>query len=297
MHQAHGTLTPTPPFDFKQTLRFLSEFGPAMGEQTTDGGILTKAFSHEGRLVACRVWSTGTVNQPQLVYRLFSETEFVDESQNYFADRVAFFLSLDDDLTAFYEIGQDDPQFAPIIQRLYGYHQVKFPTPFLNAVWAILSQRNMMSLSEKMKQAIIERYGGALELDSVRYRPFPEPDQLAGVSVDELAAVIRHGPKAESILAAARAFASMDEAFLREADYDDVYRWLRQIRGIGDWSASFILLRALGRMERIPRGEKRILEAASRVYNQSVTQEMLDQLAARYGPYRGYWAHYLRVSG
>jgi len=64
--------------------------------------------------------------------------------------------------------------------------------------------------------------------------------------VDELAAVIRHGPKAESIVDAARAFAGMDEAFLREAD----------------WSASFVLLRGLGRMERIPRGEKRILEAA-----------------------------------
>jgi DNA-3-methyladenine glycosylase II len=89
----------------------------------------------------------------------------------------------------------------------------------------------------------------------------------------------------------------MDAAFLREADYDDVYKWLRGIRGIGDWSASFILLRGLGRMEHLPRGEKRVLDAASRVYKRPVTQATLDHLGERYGPWRGYWAHYLRVAG
>jgi DNA-3-methyladenine glycosylase II len=296
MYQAHGTLTATPPFDFSHALHFLEAFRPAMGEQTTDGGILTKAFSCDGRVTVIRVRSIATIQQPQLAYTLVSETGFTDERQNHFAARIAFFLSLDDDLAPFYEIGQGDPQFAPLIRQLYGYHQVKFTTPFENAVWAILSQRNMMSLSETMKQAMTERYGGWLELDGIVYRAFPEPDQLAGVSVGELAVVIRHGPKAESILDAAHAFASMDEAFLREADYEDVYHWLRQIRGIGDWSASFILLRGLGRMEHIPRGEKRILQAAARIYNQPMTQGTLDQLAVRYGPWKGYWAHYLRVA-
>jgi DNA-3-methyladenine glycosylase II len=296
MYQTHGALSAISPFDFSHSLHFLEQFTPAMGQQTTDDGILTRAFSQGGVCIAFRVWSTGTITQPQLGYTLFSEAELTGDIRNEAVDYIAFFLSLSDDLTPFYEIGRDDPAFAPVIERLYGYHQVKFPTPFENTVWAILSQRNMMSLSEKMKQAMTERYGSAIELDGTLYRAFPEPAQLAGVYLDELAAVIRHGPKAESILDAAHAFASMDPAFLREADYDDVYRWLRQIRGIGDWSATFILLRGLGRMEHLPRGEKRVLEAASRVYRQPMNQESLERLGQRYGPWQGYWAHYLRVA-
>jgi DNA-3-methyladenine glycosylase II len=268
-----------------------------MGQQNIGGGVLTSAFSQAGVCIAFRVRSTGTITHPQLGYTLFSEIELTDESRSDAADYIAFFLSLSDDLTPFYEIGRGDPAFTPIIERLYGYHQVKFPTPFENAVWAILSQRNRMSLSEKMKQTMTEQYGSSIELDGVLYRAFPEPAHLVPVPVDELAAVLRHGPKAESIVDAARAFASMDVAFLREADYDDVYRWLRQIRGIGDWSASFILLRGLGRMEHLPRGEKRVLDAASRVYKQPVAQETLDHMGERYGPWQGYWAHYLRVAG
>jgi DNA-3-methyladenine glycosylase II len=296
LHTVSDTLTATPPFDFSHSLYFLERFGPAMGQQTTGDGVLTRALSHDGRLIAFRVRSTGTTGQPALDYTLLSEADLTDDLRQYVEDYIAFVLSLNDDLTPFYSVGRDDPSFAPIVQKLYGYHQVKFPTPFENAVWAILSQRNTMSLSEKMKQALTEWYGDRIELDASLYRAFPEPAQLAGLRVDELAAVIRHGPKAESILDAAHHFASIDEAFLREAGYDDVYRWLRQIRGIGDWSASFILLRGLGRMEHLTRGEKRVLDAASRVYQRPVTQETLERLGERYGSWKGYWAHYLRVA-
>jgi DNA-3-methyladenine glycosylase II len=294
MYQVHGTLSAVTPFDFKQSLHFLDHF--RIGQQSVEDSVLTRAFTVVGRVVVFRVWT----EQALLAYTLFSDTPFTPEFQQTVAERIAFYLSLNDDLRPFYAIGQGDPPFAPIIQRLYGYHQVKFSMmPFENAVWAILSQRNMMSLSEKMRQAMVERYGSSLEVEGVVYRSFPEPAQLAGVPMDELAALIHHGPKAESILDAARAFSSMDEAFLREADYEDVYAWLRQIRGIGDWSAAFVLLRSLGRMEHFPRGEKRILQAASRVYNNGLelTSTEVEKLGERYGAWKGYWAHYLRAAG
>jgi hypothetical protein len=55
MHQIQGTLTPTAPFDFNKSLEFLGHFRPAMGEQRTDAGILTKAISINGTVVVFRV--------------------------------------------------------------------------------------------------------------------------------------------------------------------------------------------------------------------------------------------------
>lgn len=294
MHHVTGTLTTVPPFDFAQTLAFLGVFPLTRHEQVVNDGRLMRATQFDGQVI---VFQVKTAAQDTLEYTLFSGQPISDEIQAAAADRIAFFLSLDDDLKAFYDIGQNDPPFAPVIQRLYGYHQVKFLTPFENAVWAILSQRNAMALSEKMKNAITERYGGKLDVDGTTYQSFPEPTQLAGANVDELAGLIRHGPKAQGIVGAAHAFMHMDERFLREADDEDVYAWLRKIKGIGEWSASFIMLRGLGRTNALPNGERRVLDAASRVYGKALTPADLERLAEPYGHWRGYWAHYLRVGG
>lgn len=48
-------------------------------------------------------------------------------------------------------------------------------------------------------------------------------------------------------------------------------------------------------MERVPPGEKRILQAAERVYGRSLDADELQRLGRPYGAYQGYWAHYLRA--
>jgi DNA-3-methyladenine glycosylase II len=50
-------------------------------------------------------------------------------------------------------------------------------------------------------------------------------------------------------------------------------------------------------MELVPLTEKRLVEAASKVYGygEELSREDLKRLAGRYGLWQGYWAHYLRV--
>jgi len=66
--------------------------------------------------------------------------------------------------------------------------------------------------------------------------------------------------------------------------------------GIGPWSATFVLIRGLGRMEHAP-PDKELLRAATRVYGHTGDEHELARLAAPYGPWQGYWAHYLRAGG
>ncbi len=212
-------------------------------------------------------------------------------------DRIAFFLSLDDDLRPFYALARDDPPFAPILERLYGYHQVKFLTPFENACWAVLSTRTPMPAARKLKDALTERFGGSLIVDGTLHLAYPEPARLAAVDPADLAATLGDGRKARYLSGIARAFAGTDEGWLRSAPYDEVEAWLRRLDGIGPWSSAFVLLRGLGRMERVP-AEKRLLEAVAGVYGQgrTMTSRDVERIAARYGPWQGYWAHYLRAA-
>ncbi len=297
MYTEKGHIAPIAPYDFAKSLNFLGFFSPTQGEQTTDEQVLTKAVYVEEQLIAFRLTSTGTIEKPQLAYTLFSEQLLDEEIKNAALDRITFFLSLEDDLQPFYAIGHDDADFAPIIEELYGYHQVKFLTPFENACWAVLTQRNPMNMAQRMKKSLIDTYGGGIDVDGTLYTAFPEAIRMAHVSADKLTEVVRNARKAEYLVAVIKAFSNVDEHFLRTGNYDEVEAWLRAIHGFGVWSASFVMVRGLGRTERLTRNEKVMLDAASRLYGHGIdlTCAQIERIAEPYGMYKGYWGHYLRV--
>ncbi len=266
-------------------------------EHLIDQESLTRAVSFGGQAVVFKVRSTGLIKNPRLKYTLYSERPLSTGIRDAVVDRISFFLSLTDDLEPFYRIGYGDVDFAPVLQKYYGLHHVKFITPFECASWAVLSQRYPMGAAQKVKQAIMEKFGTGLEVERHTYRAFPEPSRLARAVIDELMPLVRNKRRVEFLMGVANAFSDIDERFLRTAKYDEVEKWLSKINGIGEWSSKLIMLRGLGRMEKLA-VEKRLLKAASSVYGygQPLAQPRFDQIAEKYGPWKGYWAYYLRAS-
>lgn len=297
LHIITGTLKPHPPFDFAKTLGFLHAFGPTADEQALAVGSVTKAVTLHGCAIAFELQSTDTTEEPQIAYTLFSEQPLSEADHTVVTDRIRFFLSLDDDLQPFYTIGRADPKFAPLIERLRGLHQPKFLTPFEIACWAILGQRMPWRMAHRTKMAVVERWGTSITLPSGTYRAFPEPGQLADADLSELAAVIRNERKVEYLQAAIQFFAEVDEQWLRTGDYNEVAARIRSIRGIGEWSSYFILVRGLGRMERVSTIDKELAKAAANIYNdgQPLAPIEMQRLLDRYGTTQGYWALYLRA--
>jgi DNA-3-methyladenine glycosylase II len=291
-----STLVAKPPFDFTKTLGFLYGFGPTTGEQEIGFDAVTKAITLHRRAVAFEVRSAGTVEQPRLAYTLLSEQPLSEEEQASVADRIRFFLSLDDDLQPFYAIAQADAPFAPVVERLYGLHQPKFLTPFEIACWAVLGQRIPWRMAHRIKMAMVEHWGTSITLPGGTYAAFPEVEQIAEVSNDELLAVVHNARKVEYLRAVIEFFQCVEEQFLREGDYDEVAARIRGIRGIGEWSSHFILVRGLGRMERLSATDRELLKAASLIYNnnQPLTPAELQRILDRYGDTQGQWAFYIR---
>ncbi len=295
LYSEEGSLRPTPPFDFAKSLDFLGMFPPMREDQSVSELSMTKAVRVGGRAIVFQLNPTGTIKMPGLKYTLFADHPFSRGLTEVVIDRISFFLSLADDLEQFYRTAINDSNFAPILQKLYGLHQVKFLTPFECACWAVLSQRNQLSAARKAKQVLLERYGTSLEVNGRVYRAFPEPTQLEEASKEEVKALLKHERREEYLGEVIKAFNNVDERFLRTAGYDKVEEWLKDIKGIGDWSAKLILLRGLGRMEKLA-VEKRLIAAAGRVYGKPMTLQRLHVIAEKYGRWKGYWAYYLRTA-
>ncbi len=294
-----GTIRPVAPFDFDQAVDFILTFPPMHGEQVVSEKSLSRAAWASQTPVAFKLSATGTVEEPELHYELHTDEPLSETDVAAVVRRIKIYLSVDDDLRRFYEAIDSDPPFVTVKRELYGYHQVKFLTPFENACWTILSQRNLLGVAQRMKRSMIQEFSAAVEFDGREYWPFPGAKAVLQASVEDLTRLLRNSRRADYIHGAAVAFSQVDEAFLREGSYDEVSRWLRDIPGVGAWSAAFIMIRSLGRMERIPYGDHALMRIAGKVYGggRPLPADEVQRLADHYGDLQGYWAHYLRVMG
>lgn len=294
LYKKIGELFPKAPFDFDKTIKFLGGFPPAKTEQILNESHLTKAILMNDQVFVFDLKSEGNVEDPKLIYTIFSDQDISDGALKILKRKMSHSLSLSDDLGEFYALASEDSWFQPIYKKLYGYHQVKFLTPFENTCWAIFTQRTPINIAKEIKRRLYANFGQSLEIDHHCYSAFPEPINILGASEEDVAETVKNKRKTQYLLSACEAFSNVDEQFLTDGDYDEVESWLKGIKGIGDWSASFILIRGIGRMERLPDGEKMLFKVFSDIYK---GHQNVEEIADYYGDWKGYWAHYLRALG
>ncbi|MFC1415879.1 DNA-3-methyladenine glycosylase family protein [Streptacidiphilus cavernicola] len=282
------------PFDFGASLAFIGSFPAMTGQQGTSGAALTLALRENSTTLAARL--TAAAGGAGLDCELTADAPIDGTTASSAADRLGFHLGLDDDLSALYAAARHDPAFHRVTEQLHGYHQVKFPSPFELLCWAILCQRVPMPVARAMKQSLVEAVGNRSELDGRVLWAFPDAEQLAALDEDELTDLIGNRRKAGFLHGSILRWLELDEGFLRTGDYDAVHERVLELPGIGPWSASFLLIRGLGRMERIGY-DREMARAVSRAYGHQVDEPEFRRLASGYGELQGYWAHYLRAAG
>lgn len=291
MNTVSGILKPKAPFDFQKTLIFLESFPPNEKEQIIKNKSLVKAVELSDCNLIFEISSIGSIDAPELKYTFYStyvlNSKRIQEAEN----KIRFYLSLDDDLKKFYAISNNDEKFINIVQKMYGYRQVKFFSGFENACWAILSTRTPWKVAKKQKEELIMKYGGSIELSGRYYHTFPTPLMLANLSTDDVNKILNNTRKSEYLKNVIDFFLENDENNLKKMSYEELFEALMRIKGIGTWSSSFILLRGFGKMDFLPSGEKILNSIIQTTYNDT----NFNTLQNLYYPFVGYWAHYLRA--
>jgi DNA-3-methyladenine glycosylase II len=235
-----------------------------------------------------------TVERPELRYELWTAEPLEPDVVAQTAGRIGAFLSIDDDLGTFYDRARGDPVLSPHVERLYGLHQVRFLTPFENGCWAVMGQRTPIAIARRAKDAFVERYGGTISVDGVTYRAFPEPDDVAGLTPDDLRPIVRDDRRAAYLANVINAWRNADERWLRAAPFDEAEAWLRSIKGFGEWSTLFVLFRGLGRGDRMTLTRPNA-EAMRGAYGE-LSDDELQAILDGYGAWAGYVLLYLRAS-
>jgi DNA-3-methyladenine glycosylase II len=163
-------------------------------------------------------------------------------------------LGLRTDLTEFYQFAAHDRRLRPLARRFRGMKPPRFATVFEGVVNAIACQQVTLTLGVHLLNRLAVAYGTAIGQDDEAVHAFPGPADLAGLSP---AALRRFGfsrQKGLAVIELARAVAEgrLDLEGLADFPDDEAVKRLRELRGVGRWTAEYVLLRGLGRTHVFP---------------------------------------------
>lgn len=265
---------------------------PANTMDRWDGGTYRRVLVTEDRPVAIAVVQIGPQDAPEL--RLTFNGAGVDRRQrDEIIGTVNKMLGLDLDLAAFYRLASKDKLLAALTRRFAGLKPPRLPTVFETFVNGVACQQLSLNVCLLILNRLCTRFG--LSVDGMN--AFPRPADLAGLKPVELKKLGFSGRKAEYILNMVdrSTYASIDLEALADRNDDDVMSSLLALRGIGRWTAEYIMLRGLGRLNALPSDDVGIqnklkvwLNLDRRPSSQAV-REMFPQIA----PFRGLIYFYL----
>lgn len=242
-------LEPRPPFRLDLTAWALRR-QPHNLMDRWDGYHYRRVLPVGAATAAVEVTQTGSVEAPQLVVRV-EAGRGARRVEPVVSAALQRLLGLDVDLDTFYAFVADDPRLAPLAGRFRGLKPPRFTTPFEALINAIACQQLSLSVGILLLNRLAQRFG-ARAADGAH--AFPVPADLARRRPDSLRALGFSRHKTQAVLGLARAVVRGEVDLDRLATDDDAAAVARlcALRGIGRWSAEYVLLRGLGRTHVFP---------------------------------------------
>ncbi|MBT4515151.1 MAG: DNA-3-methyladenine glycosylase 2 family protein, partial [Chloroflexi bacterium] len=188
------------------------------------------------------------------------------------------------------------PQLALLPETFHGLHLTQATSLFETITWAVLGQQISANVAASLRRKITEAYGRSGEIDGHPYALFPRPEDLASADIDDLRALGLSQRKAEYTLGLRDEFGSgrITEARLAAMDDEAVETELLKLRGIGPWTAHWLLIRGLGREDALPIGDVALQKTLGElVTGELFTPKELVDYAEQFRPYRSYLTIYL----
>jgi len=153
------------------------------------------------------------------------------------------------------------------------------------ATRAILGQQITVKGATSLAGRLVRAFGQPFNATGNLTRLFPLPEVLADAN---LASIGLPAARAETIRSLARATCSGQVRFEGVVDADACLAHLTEIPGVGQWTAQYVAMRALGEPDAFPSGDLGLLRAL----DVSSSRE-LERRAEAWRPWRAYAAMYL----
>ncbi|HEX5471471.1 MAG TPA: hypothetical protein VFW73_06275 [Lacipirellulaceae bacterium] len=163
-------------------------------------------------------------------------------------------LGLQVDLSQFYRFAFHQGKLGPLARRFRGMRPPRFPSVFEAVINATACQQMSLTVGILLLNRLAEARGLAWEGNGAVSHAFPRPQDLVH---REPRAIARLGFSRQKVRAMTEAAKAIDAGqrnleSLNEVPDDVALANLLELRGVGRWTAEYVLLRGLGRWHIFP---------------------------------------------
>lgn len=210
-------------------------------------------------------------------------------------------LGLQTDLAGFYRLAREDPKLKPLAIKFQGLKPPRFPTAFEALVNAITCQQFTLTAGIRLLGRLVDHWGLPFPGSKGTLRAFPRPEELAPLEWGELRKLGFSRQKASSLVELARGVMNegLDLEGLALLEDKAALESLTRLRGVGRWTAEYVLLRGLGRVHIFPGddvGVRNKLQSWMKI-TRPLDYEGVGRILTRWKPYGGLVYFLLLLNG
>jgi DNA-3-methyladenine glycosylase II len=282
-------LKPVPPFRLDLTVWTLRRRARNIIDRW-DGTAYRRVLSLGDTPVEVEVTQAAGGEQPRLAVTVRGTPAGV-RIRDAVQDAITRMLGLKADLSGFYALAAQDRKLAPLAERFRGLKPPRFPTVFEALVNAFACQQLSLTVGIELLDRLARQCGPTVADAGSPSYGFPRPADLVRVKPPTFRKLGFSYGKAKSILTLSRNIAAgeQDLRSLETMNENEAVAQLTQLRGVGRWTAEYVLLRGMGRISMFPGDDvgarNHLAEWLARW--QPLDYEGVRRAVARWQPYAG----------
>jgi len=245
------SITPVAPFRLDLTVWALRR-RPENAVDRWDGRTYRRVLMIDRQAVEVAVHQSGPPEAPQLEVDLtgYRLTVRQEELAKVLLERM---LGTRKDLKPFYRLATSDPRLQPLVEEFRGLKPPQFPTVF-EAVANGIACQQLSLLVGILLLSRLEHRVGAMSNAKDALHAFPDASDFAGLRVLSLKCLGFSANKSQALLDVSSAIRDrrLNLESLVQLDNQVALERLVKLRGVGRWTAEYVLLRGLGRLDIFP---------------------------------------------
>lgn len=251
MYRDYYFITPQPPFRLDLTVWTLRRRADNTVDRWDDH-TYRRVLDLPGGPVEVAVRQTGSVRQPKLRVAVFGR-----KLDSQMKARVSLLLQrllgLDLDLRWFYDLAREYPLLNQLAGDFRGMRPPRFATAFEAVINAIACQQLTLTVGIRFLNRLSAAFGKKVDSPTAG-RAFPGAEDLAAAPLSQLREMGFSGNKSRAIIEVAGRVAcgELDLESLATQPDEAALAQLQSLRGVGRWTAEYVLLRSLGRVHIFP---------------------------------------------
>jgi DNA-3-methyladenine glycosylase II len=201
-------------------------------------------------------------------------------------------LGLATDVSAFSALARRNQEISALAERFQGLKPPRFPTLFEAFLNAFACQQVSLDVGILLLDRLAERYGLPWTDEQGAAFAFPDPEQLLSTTEEQFRELGWSRQKGRAVLELARLLTEAPHtlAALPSMSNEDACHAILPLRGVGRWTAEYVLLRGLGRIEVFPGDDVGAQKNLQRLLSleQPPTYERVKTLTASWSPFAGF---------